>query len=65
MAGYPAEMLARCLKKAFDEVLESHPELDPLIGQFAVLMGEVLITSPEFAWAAGNIWSDVDPEAVN
>jgi len=45
--------------------LESHPELDPLIGQFAVLMGEVLITSPEFAWAAGNIWSDVDPEAVN
>jgi len=65
MAGYPAEMLATCLKKAFDEILDDHPEFDECVGQFAVLMGEALVTSPEFSWAGGNIWCDVDPTVIN
>jgi len=65
MAGYPAEMLAQCLKRAFDEVLEQHPEFEDDVRQFAMLMGEVLCLSPEFAWAKGNIWHDVDPEVKN
>ena len=63
--GYPAEMLAQCLKSAFDEVLNDHPEFDPLIEEFALLMGEALTTSPSFWWAGGNIWSDVDTTVKN
>ena len=63
--GYPAEMLAQCLRSAFDEVLEEHPEFEPCVAEFAMLMGEALVASPEFAWAGGNIWSDIDPEVKN
>ena len=63
--SYPAEMLAQCLKRAFDQVLNEHPEFDEHMAEFAALMGEVLVTSPEFAWAGGNIWSDIDPTILN
>jgi len=65
MNGYPAEMIAMCLKRAFDQVLDDHPEFDPCIGEFAVLMGEALTLSPEFSWAGGNIWHDVDVTVLN
>jgi len=65
MPGYPAEMLAECVKKAFDEVLNDHPEFDPVVGEFALLIAEALTTSPSFSWAGGNIWSDIDDKVRN
>jgi len=63
--GYPAEMIEQCLRQAFDEIIDAHPEFDPLIDEFAVLMGEALTLSPQFSWAIGNIWYGVDVEVKN
>ena len=63
--SFPADMIAQSLKMAFDEVLSEHPEFEDDVEEFGLLVAEALTTSPNFSWAGGNIWHDVDATVKN
>ena len=61
MAGQQMDKFVICLAEAVNEMEAEGVE----IKNFGNVLCETLVSSPQFSWLSGNIWSDIDPTEAN